>query len=47
MIKCVDDIIVDMEGENWMNLFIDSDRYYGTGWNGYDYVINRSGMAKP
>ena len=22
MIKCVDDIIVDMEGENWMNLFM-------------------------
>jgi ABC-type glycerol-3-phosphate transport system substrate-binding protein len=46
MIKCVDDIIVDMEGENWMNLFIDSDRYYGTGWNGYDYVINRSRDGK-
>jgi hypothetical protein len=25
---------------NWMLLFIDSDRNKGTGWEGYDYVIN-------
>lgn len=26
---------------NWMMLFIDIDRNKDTGWNGYDYVINR------
>ncbi|WP_156309315.1 glycoside hydrolase family 71/99 protein [Sphingobacterium endophyticum] len=26
---------------NWMMLFIDVDRDKSTGWNGYDYVINR------
>ena len=26
----------------WMRLFIDIDRNNKTGWNGYDYVINRS-----
>ncbi len=25
----------------WMRLFINTDRVYGTGWEGYDYVINR------
>ena len=40
-VKCVSDIIED-SGTNWMNLYIDSDQYYYTGWSGYDYVINRS-----
>ena len=26
---------------NWMMLFIDSDRNKSTGWNGYDFVVNR------
>ncbi len=26
---------------NWMMLFIDTDRNKATGWNGYDFVINR------
>lgn len=26
---------------NWMMLFIDADRDKSTGWNGYDYIINR------
>ncbi|MDR1866237.1 MAG: CBM9 family sugar-binding protein, partial [Bacteroidales bacterium] len=26
---------------NWMLLFIDVDRDKSTGWNGYDYVVNR------
>jgi hypothetical protein len=30
------------EGENWMNLYIDADQNFNTGWKGYDYVINRS-----
>jgi len=27
---------------NWMLLFIDTDRDKSTGWNGYDYIVNRS-----
>ncbi len=26
---------------NWMLLFIDIDRDKSTGWNGYDYIVNR------
>jgi hypothetical protein len=26
---------------NWMMLFIDTDRNKSTGWNGYDYIVNR------
>ena len=26
---------------NWMMLFLDTDRNKNTGWNGYDFVINR------
>jgi hypothetical protein len=26
---------------NWMMLFIDTDRDKSTGWNGYDYIVNR------
>lgn len=26
---------------NWMMLFIDADRDQSTGWNGYDYIVNR------
>lgn len=28
-------------GKNWMLLFLDIDRNKKTGWNGYDYIINR------
>ena len=28
-------------GRHWMQLFIDSDRDKATGWNGYDFVVNR------
>jgi hypothetical protein len=31
---------------NWMLLFIDVDRNKGTGWEGYDYVINK-GVESP
>ena len=41
LVKCTDDIIID-NGENWMNLFINVDGDASTGWEGYDYVINRS-----
>jgi hypothetical protein len=29
-------------GDNWMTLFIDIDRTHTSGWEGYDYVVNRS-----
>lgn len=31
---------------NWMMLFIDIDRDWSTGWNGYDYVVNRIAPGK-
>ncbi len=27
--------------KNWMRLYINADRTYKTGWEGYDYIINR------
>ena len=40
-IKTVEDITAP-EGTNWMNILINSDSDYTTGWHGYDYVVNRS-----
>ena len=37
------DKITSPEGSNWMNLFINTDCDYDTGWYGYDIVINRDG----
>lgn len=31
---------------NWMMLFIDTDRDKSTGWNGYDFIVNRVSPAK-
>ena len=33
--------ITDCTGANWMLLFIDADRDARTGWQGYDFVVNR------
>ena len=41
LVQTVKDIILD-DGENWMNLYLDIDQNSKTGWEGYDYVINRS-----
>ncbi len=41
MAECSEEITAP-EGTNWMNLFINSDADYTTGWNGYDFVLNRS-----
>ncbi len=41
MAECAADITA-AEGTNWMNLFIDADANTFTGWNGYDYIVNRS-----
>ena len=34
------DVITSYTDSNWMLLFIDADRSKGTGWEGYDYVVN-------
>ena len=34
------------DSENWMNLFINTDGDINTGWEGYDYVLNRSRDGK-
>jgi hypothetical protein len=34
--------ITPPDGGNWMMLLIDSDRNPGTGWEGYDFVVNRT-----
>ncbi|MFR1517358.1 MAG: hypothetical protein ACLSVG_01080 [Clostridia bacterium] len=39
-VKTVHDIVRD-DGADWMNLYIDLDKNHETGWEGYDYVINR------
>ncbi|MDF1576684.1 MAG: T9SS type A sorting domain-containing protein [Bacteroidales bacterium] len=39
-VKTVYDITAP-DDSNWMLLFIDADRRNGTGWEGYDYVVNR------
>ena len=41
LVKCTADI-EKSDGENFMNLFINADNDISTGWEGYDYVINRS-----
>lgn len=30
------------ENDNWMLLFIDADNNHSTGWNGYDFVVNKN-----
>lgn len=37
--------LTPMTGENWMLLLIDADCDYGTGWQGYDYILNRTGKT--
>ncbi len=41
LVKCTADIEF-ADGQNWMNLFINTDNDAATGWEGYDFVINRS-----
>ena len=33
--------LTSQNDRNWMMLFIDSDRDKSTGWNGYDFIVNR------
>lgn len=39
-VECADNI-TQPEGENWMNLFLNTDENDENGWYGFDYVINR------
>ena len=41
MAECAENIVTASDTENWMNIFIDSDQYYYSGWEGYDFVIGR------
>ena len=36
------DILTNKSDPKWMRLFIDIDRDKSTGWEGYDYIVNRS-----
>ena len=40
-VRTVEDITAP-EGTNWMNLLLNVDANYDTGWHGYDYIVNRS-----
>ncbi len=40
-ITTVDKLVLS-DDSNWMNLYIDIDMNNNTGWEGYDYVLNRS-----
>ena len=40
-VQCANDIQL-ADGENWMNLLIDRDQSPLPGWEGYDYILNRS-----
>ena len=39
-VSCVHDVVKD-DGQNWMNLFINLDGDPATGWEGFDFAINR------
>ncbi len=35
------DVLTPQNDRNWMMLLIDADRNKSTGWNGYDFIVNR------
>jgi len=37
-----DNVLTDKSDPKWMRLFIDIDRDKSTGWEGYDFIINRN-----
>ena len=41
LVECADNI-TPPSGDAWMRLFIDIDRDRSTGWEGYDFVVNRT-----
>jgi hypothetical protein len=36
-----DSLLTPSSGKNWMLLLIDADKNANTGWNGYDYMVNK------
>ena len=44
-IQCENDITAYDGSDSWMNLFIGTGTVSRKGWEGYEYVINRSGVA--
>ena len=36
-----DKTLTDKNDPNWMTLYLNTDRNYATGWQGYDYAVNR------
>ena len=41
-----DEKLTPSTDRNWMMLFIDTDRDKSTGWNGYDFIVNRVSPLK-
>lgn len=41
LVRCADDIAVNVEAENWMNLLIDVEGQDDRSFYGYDYIVNR------
>ncbi len=37
--------LIPPDSSNWMLLFIDVDRNKGTGWEGYDFIVNHGGIS--
>lgn len=42
LVQCKDNIQVDLEGGNWMNILISVNGSSDAGWNGYNFIVNRS-----
>lgn len=38
-------VITPQAGANWMMLLIDVDQDAKTGWQGYDFIVNRQGVT--
>lgn len=36
-----DKTLTEKDGKDWMTLYLNTDRNHATGWEGYDFVINR------
>ncbi len=41
MVQTAENIVVD-DGSAWMNLYVDIDNNHATGWEGFDFAINRA-----
>lgn len=41
LVNTAENVVID-DGSNWMNLYLDIDNNPATGWEGYDFVLNRA-----